>query len=387
MRLFSRIFLFLSFVYAFGVCGYILSQTDSLAHAQTTHIVISQIQIAGTAGANDEFVELYNPTDTNIDLTGWRLSKKTATGTTYQHLITSMTGSIAPNSYLLIAHPSSTVVPTADKLYSSTNVSLTANNTIYLFSDAGITLVDKVGIGTATDFETAPFPQNPDIQQSLLRKVSVFSLEQTVMHGGSEYNYGNSYDTDNNATDFLLLTTSQPKNSQFQTLQTIPTSIPTPTIYDFPTNIPTTIPTEEPTVIPTNPPFPTATIIPLPTVMPLPTLETPTPTVLEENTPTPSTTPTEIPLPTDQVIPTTSEPTSILPSNYPTQEPYPTLVLPTATPTIIPTVLPVHKDDHKIVIDTPFGKHQHLICINRPRYWHILRFAIKIPILSCKLHR
>ena len=42
------------------------------------HIVISEVQVGGT-NANDEFVELYNPTSVTIDLSGFRLVRKNAT--------------------------------------------------------------------------------------------------------------------------------------------------------------------------------------------------------------------------------------------------------------------------------------------------------------------
>src|SRR3989344_6887087 len=43
-------------------------------HALEPSILINELAWMGTAeSANDEWLELYNPTDAEIDLTGWRL--------------------------------------------------------------------------------------------------------------------------------------------------------------------------------------------------------------------------------------------------------------------------------------------------------------------------
>lgn len=259
MRYFSRIILYFSFIYTFFVLGYIMINLQPTVKADTNHIVISQIQISGTTGANDEFVELYNPTSLAIDMTGWRLSKKTSSsGATPQNLVANLAGVMAPRGYYLIAHPSSSFAAIADRIYSSSSSALTTNNTVSLFSDAGVTLVDKVGIGTASDVETTAFPTNPVSDQSILRKSSAGSSESSLMSGGAEFIFGNGYDTDTNATDFVLMTISQPRNSLSAPAQLTPT----PTI-NVPTQIPTSTPT--PTLVTTAMPTPTNMPTPLPT--------------------------------------------------------------------------------------------------------------------------
>jgi len=57
--------------------------SDEMAQGQSStasHVVISEVQVGGTL-VDDEFVELYNPTNSAISLSGWRLRRKTSTGT------------------------------------------------------------------------------------------------------------------------------------------------------------------------------------------------------------------------------------------------------------------------------------------------------------------
>lgn len=244
----------------------------SLANARQTfgltdHIVISQIQISGTT-AGDEFVELYNPTQEIVSLTGYRLSKKVASGT-QSNLIASMSGSISPNSYFLIQSPNYTQTVQADAEY-STSSTVTSDNVVILYSDAGTTVKDKVGFGIPFESETLSFPTNPSANQSIRRI--------------------NNQDTDNNSVDFELLNVSDPRNSATAS------GVPTPTETPIPTTEPTQTP--EPTSTPIATPTPETTNSPMPSVTPTPkagTPNTPTPypsvTPLATQSPKPSKTP------------------------------------------------------------------------------------------------
>lgn len=253
--------------------------------AAVTHIVISQVQIAG-ATTDDEFVELYNPTNNPVDLSGYRLRRESQSGGSPSNLVASMSGVIPAHGYFLIAFPVSyTGSATPDAFYSATSSAIAPNNTVLLYSDAGITLIDKVGIGIAVDNETAS-AATPSAGGSVQRK-----LDDTLGHG---------LDTNNNSSDFEVLITSTPRNSSVKS--------PSPTINPSPTANPTSTPVPSPT----------------------PTLE-PSPTPTTE----PSITPTETPTPSPSPTPTTE------PSVSPTTIPSPTVIpSPTMTPTISPTPTP-----------------------------------------------
>lgn len=173
----------------------------SPVYADTGHIVISEIQTYGQT-ATDEFFRLYNPTGVAIDISGWKLTKKTSSGAESNLVAKFSDGTtIAPNAYFLIA-PQSGYLGTAapDVRYSGASYSIADNNTVIL-KDASGAIIDKVGFGTATDFEGAPAP-NPEKGASIKRV--------------------NNLDTDNNKNDFSGPAPAQTSNSTTQDNATAP---------------------------------------------------------------------------------------------------------------------------------------------------------------------
>ncbi|MBU4245810.1 MAG: lamin tail domain-containing protein, partial [Nanoarchaeota archaeon] len=152
------------------------------ALADSGHIVISEIMTYGQT-SKDEFVRLYNPTGSAIDISGWKLKKKTSSGSESNLVSGFPEESIIPaNSGFLITHKTDYVgAESADATWSGASYSIADNNTILLYNNEEI-LIDKVGFGTATDFESEP-TENPTEGASILRQ--------------------NNQDTDNNKNDFI----------------------------------------------------------------------------------------------------------------------------------------------------------------------------------------
>ena len=255
--------------------------------ADATHIVISEVQTDGdTLGhtATDEFVELYNPTNELVDINGWVLKKKNSAGALYS--IANLLGALGPKQHLLIANEYYNGDVPADVVYSY--VGIAPNNTIILFANDETTVIDKVGFGSAPDYEGSPYPSNPPINGSIERTSFV--------------------DTDNNANDFQVRDVSDPQNSDYVETTSTPTETQTPTSVATPTEAPTATPEETSTPLPTEEATPTEkpTEIPTPTLSPTmsPTetpLASPEPTV-EAGTPTPTASPTIEP--TNSPLPT-----------------------------------------------------------------------------------
>lgn len=403
---FFSVFLFFSFIHKYF----------SVAHAAAaTHVVISEIQVGEVSHADDEFVELYNPTINDIDLSGWKLKKATESGTPIDNLVASLSGSIAAHGFFLITSPESSASNSANILYSTTR-HIAANNTVYLF-DKNTSLIDKVGFGNATDSEGTAVP-NPGAGKSLERKANSSSTVLSMTTGGDEF-AGNGEDTDNNVADFIIRDTPAPQNSQSPiepiptptptlsptptvtpsstpspTLTITPTEILTPTSTPIPTAIPTStitptdipVPTEIPTdtLTPTETPVPTVTPTETLTPTPIPT-DTPTPTLTPSPIPTMTMTPTETPSPTvtPTEIPTNTPSPTLSPTPLPTEAPTPTVtpsLTLTVTPSVSPTITPINSPTP--TIHQPNSRFP-LECSWHSRTIIFFKFKFTIPVFTC----
>lgn len=349
--------------------------------ALASHVVISEIQIAGTA-TGDDFIELYNPTSSSVDLSTFRLVKRTSSGTTDDSIVAFQNNtSIAPHGFFLWCNSGIAATLNCD---SSTSATL-ANNNSFGLRDGALntgTLIDAVTIGTVTNLlgEGTPIATAPTANQSVERKP-----------GDSNPTGGNGEDTDNNAGDFALRTTSQPQNTSSPTEDpAAPTGSVTPTPTMTPTGTPT--PTDTPTNTPTTTTTPTGTVSTTPTNTPTST-PTPTNTGTPTSTPTITSTPTATPTPTETVTSTptntptptvTGQPTG---TSTPTNTPTTTLTnTPTATMTPTPTP-PGHSSEPQIIAAFPLGNKAVVVCSLKYQLFGSGFMKVWFPVVSCqKIH-
>lgn len=163
-------------------------------------VVISEVYGGGGNSGSlyrNDFVELYNNTDINIDISGWTVHYASAAGSFNNKTTLPDNSIILPYSYYLVkwAAGSSTEVPelpTADvegSVFAGAKefkVALTNNDTAPN-SPTDTNVVDYVGAGNATAYEGAVAP-GPSNSESISRTKS-----------------GNIYvDTDNNSADFTV---------------------------------------------------------------------------------------------------------------------------------------------------------------------------------------
>lgn len=168
-------------------------RVHSLA-ASSSVVLISEVLVGKTGAAEQEFVELYNQTSQDVNLTGFSLKKKTSSGSEGYLVSTAKFKDVVlpAHGFLLVAHPTYQDKP-VDVVYPSASYGMAANNTVILYNGAEV--VDKVGYGTASDFE-GQAAANPDAGKSLARKVVAGVMQ----------------DTDNNAADFVLQDIPEPQN-------------------------------------------------------------------------------------------------------------------------------------------------------------------------------
>lgn len=197
----------LSFSALLGLISWLVVPATLLAVEPANHLVISEIQTDGPLG-NNEFIELYNPTNAPISNSTFRLYIHNQVGAETQKEITLLPGrptDIAPGGFYLIALESGTYAAQADATYNSIAATLSDDNSVSIRTGAANTIVDLVGWGTAigsSRSEGSPFTPNPSVGESIERRPGVSAATR-----------GNAIDTNQNANDFQLRTSPEPQSS------------------------------------------------------------------------------------------------------------------------------------------------------------------------------
>jgi len=177
---------------------------SSISFSQANHIVISEFATRGSA-ATDEFLELYNPTNSSVDLSGWKLEYKSATGSTWSTRANIPSGkTIASHGYFLIAPQSYVGNVTPDYTPTEWNAGIADNGNLRITD--GTNAIDKVGYGTGNDPEGCDAPNHGTSQNtnSVERKALTSSTSTSMCSGGSDAVLGNGYDSDQNCSDFIV---------------------------------------------------------------------------------------------------------------------------------------------------------------------------------------
>ena len=113
----------------------------TLAQSQT--LVISQVYGGGgndTATLKNDFIEIYNPGATAVDLSGWSVQYASAAGVVFQ--MTNLTGTIQPGHYYLVQQAAgqggTTALPTPE---ASGSIPMSATSGVVALVHAQIPLV------------------------------------------------------------------------------------------------------------------------------------------------------------------------------------------------------------------------------------------------------
>jgi phosphatidylserine/phosphatidylglycerophosphate/cardiolipin synthase-like enzyme len=185
------------------------------ARAAATHVVISEFSTRGPSSAYDEFAELYNPTDSPVDIGGWKLQYKSAGGTSWSDRAVLPGGaSIPARGFYLIAPAAYTGSATPDNVAAAWTTGLSdPGGHLHIINGSAVE-VDKVGWGTAIDPEGGSAAPTHTGGNSTERKASATSTAATLASGGLEELAGNGQDTDVNGSDYVAQTNGRhPQNS------------------------------------------------------------------------------------------------------------------------------------------------------------------------------
>lgn len=230
--LFTVVVAFVSFQTTYALFSDTATSTNNVFSAasefppQTDHIVISEVQTTGgTGGGQDnltdrDFIELYNPTNSAINLNGYRLIKRAGSGTPTDSniIVFNSQHSIPPHGYFLWASSGSPgwAASIGADVTTTQTLAIPNNSVALKFGtlETG-TIIDALSWSSISDslVEGTRFTPDLGVNQSMERKALASSNATTMSIGGSDELKGNGYDTNNNSTDFILRSLSQPQNS------------------------------------------------------------------------------------------------------------------------------------------------------------------------------
>ncbi len=175
------IFLFLSGFFPVFVYG-----------QEINHLIIVEVQIKGEK-TNNDFIKIYNPLSNDLDISGYKLRKKSSTGRESSVRVFPRASRILAKNYFLWANSSDNYHLNIKADVWSAQI-LTRNNSIALLSPENV-ILDALAWGESQNpfVKGAPFPENSATNQQLKRK---------------KFN-GIYQDTNNNNQDFYLYPLSE----------------------------------------------------------------------------------------------------------------------------------------------------------------------------------
>ena len=188
-----------NFLSVFDAANASSTATSTLSVSERVQILVSEIK-AGSAGSpDDKFIELYNPNDFAVNLSGWSLKRKPdAAATSTVNLVSSFSSSTIPaKGFFLIAHDNYRGETSPDVRYS--------NSAPLAYRDEGIVLVNERG----EIIDEAGY-REITAGQSLERKALAGSTAESLI--GEDRFAGNGYDS-GAETDFVSRETPEPQNA------------------------------------------------------------------------------------------------------------------------------------------------------------------------------
>jgi hypothetical protein len=157
-------------------------------------LVIFEVQTIGSSGSTTEdYIKIFNASTSTIDISGWKLRKRTATGSESSVRVIVSGTSIAPQEYFTWANSTGGFDQRINANVSST-VTLASDNSVALLN-AQDQVIDALAWGTGHI--------NPFVEGSIFGTNTTAGqvIRRRTLSGGATLQ-----DTGNNANDFELCT-------------------------------------------------------------------------------------------------------------------------------------------------------------------------------------
>lgn len=194
------------------------------AAPDNTKVVLSQVYGGGgNSGAEykNDFIELYNPTNSDVLLTGWKVRYNSAASPISSGTSTTLSGSIKAKGYYLIQQAAGTGgtkdLPSPN---ATGTLALSGTNGKIDLVDASGAQVDLIGYGTANEREGA----------------ATAALTNTTAAIRKTAAGGRGLDTDNNSADFTVAS-PDPRNSTYGFTTDAVTASPAPNAWPLNTQL------------------------------------------------------------------------------------------------------------------------------------------------------
>ncbi|MEK4062157.1 MULTISPECIES: 5'-nucleotidase C-terminal domain-containing protein [Paenibacillus] len=188
-------------------------QTASAAEDNSSPVISQVYGGGGNSGAKykNDFIELYNPTDTAVDLTGWKVRYAAAGASSNfedkEKMFTPLSGSIPPGGFFLIQEAAGSggtdALPAPNLVSEGTAViSMAGASGKVELLDASGTRMDLVGYGSASIFEGS----GPTVP--LTNTTAAVRKSSNALPSGNR-----GQDTNDNAADFITTQAPDPRSS------------------------------------------------------------------------------------------------------------------------------------------------------------------------------
>ena len=180
----------------------LLSLLAGAASAVSTTVVISEFRTRGPNGAADEFVEIFNLSGSTVSLAGWTLRGSNNAGTTAIRATVPAGTSLPAGCHYLFTNSSLSGGPYSGAVPGNQafTTGITDDGGVAILDGAAV-IVDQVGMSAGSAYKEGT---------TLAPLITSVDRGYERLPGGVN---GSSTDTDDNASDFQLLTPSQPENS------------------------------------------------------------------------------------------------------------------------------------------------------------------------------